>query len=57
MVVVRHVPLLSGPFPMPLNIPGLLAPFQLVWNTRVILPHVIMDLTIQRLGHAVTPET
>lgn len=27
---------------MPLNIPGLLASFQLVWNPRVVLPHVIV---------------
>ncbi|KIL00854.1 hypothetical protein PAXRUDRAFT_69609, partial [Paxillus rubicundulus Ve08.2h10] len=27
---------------MPLNIPGLLVPFQLLWNPRVVLPHVIV---------------
>ncbi|KAL4079136.1 HAD phosphatase, partial [Scleroderma citrinum] len=27
---------------MPLNIPGLLAPFQLLWNPRVVLPHVVV---------------
>ncbi|KAI5988154.1 HAD phosphatase [Pisolithus albus] len=27
---------------MPLNIPGLLAPFQLLWNPRIVLPHVIV---------------
>lgn len=27
---------------MPLNISGLLAPFQLLWNPRVVLPHVIV---------------
>ncbi|KAF8548383.1 HAD-superfamily phosphatase [Imleria badia] len=27
---------------MPLNIPGLVAPFQLLWNPRVVLPHVIV---------------
>ncbi|KAI6145531.1 HAD phosphatase [Pisolithus tinctorius] len=27
---------------MPLNIPGILAPFQLLWNPRIILPHVII---------------
>ncbi|KAH0829104.1 hypothetical protein J3R83DRAFT_2570 [Lanmaoa asiatica] len=27
---------------MPLNIPGLLAPFQLIWNPRFALPHVIV---------------
>ncbi|KIJ15571.1 hypothetical protein PAXINDRAFT_29563, partial [Paxillus involutus ATCC 200175] len=27
---------------MPLNIPGLLVPFQLLWNPRVVLPHVIL---------------
>ncbi|KAI6119038.1 HAD phosphatase [Pisolithus croceorrhizus] len=27
---------------MPLNIPGILAPFQLLWNPRIILPHVIV---------------
>ena len=27
---------------MPFNIPGILAPFQLLWNPRVILPHVVI---------------
>lgn len=27
---------------MPLNIPGLLAPFQLLWNPRVVLPHIVV---------------
>ncbi|KAI9568855.1 HAD phosphatase [Boletus coccyginus] len=27
---------------MPLNIPGLLAPLQLIWNPRIVLPHVIV---------------
>ncbi|KAG6332582.1 hypothetical protein ID866_6504 [Astraeus odoratus] len=29
---------------MPLNIPGLLAPFQLLWNPRIVLPHVVKDI-------------
>ncbi|KAI6104889.1 HAD phosphatase [Pisolithus croceorrhizus] len=29
---------------MPLNIPGILAPFQLLWNPRIILPNVIQDI-------------
>ncbi|KIM59296.1 hypothetical protein SCLCIDRAFT_126376 [Scleroderma citrinum Foug A] len=43
---------------MPLNIPGLLSPFQLLWNPRVILPHVIIAdirqldfLALQKAGY------
>ncbi|KAF8418253.1 mitochondrial PGP phosphatase-domain-containing protein [Boletus edulis BED1] len=43
---------------MPLNIPGLLAPFQLIWNPRIILPHVIVTdirqldfLALRRAGY------
>ena len=27
---------------MPLNIPGLLVPFQLLWNPRIVLPHLVV---------------
>ncbi|KIJ65984.1 hypothetical protein HYDPIDRAFT_181074 [Hydnomerulius pinastri MD-312] len=27
---------------MPLNVPGLLVPFHLIWNPRVVLPHVVV---------------
>lgn len=27
---------------MPLNIPGLLVPFQLLWNPRIALPHLVV---------------
>ncbi|KAH7925975.1 HAD-superfamily phosphatase [Leucogyrophana mollusca] len=27
---------------MPLNIPGLLVPFQLLWNPRLVVPHVVV---------------
>ena len=27
---------------MPLNIPGIFFPFQLLWNARVILPRVVV---------------
>ncbi|KAH7928714.1 HAD-superfamily phosphatase [Leucogyrophana mollusca] len=27
---------------MPLNLPGILVPFQLLWNPRLVLPHVVV---------------
>ncbi|KAF9228496.1 HAD phosphatase [Gyrodon lividus] len=43
---------------MPLNIPGLLVPFQLLWNPRVVLPHVMVTdirqldfLALQKAGY------
>ncbi|KAH7883272.1 HAD phosphatase [Phlebopus sp. FC_14] len=29
---------------MPVNIPAILVPFQLIWNPRLILPHVVQDI-------------
>jgi len=40
---------------MPLNIPGLLVPFQLIFNPRIVLPAIVVKGTV--LIHFVPPPT
>ena len=41
---------------MPLNIPGMLAPFQLVWNPRIVLPHVMVTGQAHVLAFSVSTD-
>ena len=41
LTAISHAPFFFGP-PMPLNIPGLFVPFQLLINSRLVVPSLVV---------------